>query len=260
MYMYHIHNEMDDSNNVRKCIILELNELMNGVNVAGHNYDHFIAVRDHAIEALKHEIISDRKKLQVELAALLHDVDDRKLFPNNKVSQSDSRKSQPYDREDNVNARMILEKSIKNIEDADEFIEGIIVLINLVACSKNGDSEPPKPWMAIPRDCDRLEAIGQIGIDRCRDLCIQKKYPFHLDSTPRAYDHQHVLEAATSDRFNAYMKGTLSVSMIDHYYDKLLHIGNAKSLRSQNPYILEEAARRNDSMVQFVIDYWKNNK
>lgn len=213
-------------------------DLMKDVEVGGHNFRHFEAVRDHAIEAVKCEPnLSERQKIQIELAAFLHDADDEKIFSKN------------YN-----NARKIL--SYIEIEDKEEFIEGIIAMIDLVSCSKNGDKEPLEPWMAIPRDCDRLEAIGSIGIERCREFTLHKQAPFSVDSTLRAYTPEEVWVAATPERFTAYMNGAKSASMIDHYYDKLLHIGQSHRLRSQNPYILREAATRNDIMVQYVIDYW----
>ena len=140
----------------------------------------------------------------------------------------------------------------------EEFIQGIIDMISLVSCSENGDSEPPFPWMAIPRDCDRLEAIGEIGIKRCKDFMVEKKGLFHTDNTPIATTKQEVELAANPERFKAYMRGVKSASMIDHYYDKLLHIGKPECLRSQNPYILQEASRRNGVMTNYVIDYWAN--
>jgi len=216
------------------------NELRN--LMIGHNFDHFIAVADHAIKALEYEDLSPRKKLQVELASLLHDADDEKIFPNSKNYQ---------------NARLILGEITNTIENPEEFIETIIQMIALVSCSKNGDNEPPEPWMAIPRDCDRLEAIGQIGIDRCREFTIHRGTPFHTNNTPRAYTEEEVWKAATPERFNTYMKGTRSTSMIDHYYDKLLHVGKSEHLRSQNPYILEEAARRSHIMVKYIISISK---
>lgn len=208
-----------------------------------HGLIHFTNVRNHAIKALKYENLSDRKKLQVEFAALLHDVDDKKLFPNSV---------------NNENARKILAESV-DIDDKQKFIDDIISMIDLVSCSKNGDSEPPEPWMAIPRDCDRLEAIGQIGIDRCKEFTDYKKAPYHVENTTRASNEEEVWKAATPERFVLYMKGAQSASMLDHYYDKLLHIGKPECLRSQNKYILEEAARRNNIMVEFVIKYWKDN-
>lgn len=240
-----------NTNNIILKVQLELQALMSGVNVAAHGYDHFIDVWNHSVKALKHEQLSDRIKLEIELAALLHDADDKKVFKKN-VTSSNSQESYP-------NAREILKKTTIEVDNQEQFIQDIIDMISLVSCSENGDNEPPHPWMAIPRDCDRLEAIGEIGIKRCKEFIIEKKAPFHVENTIIAKTRDEVESAANPERFAAYMRGARSVSMIDHYYDKLLHIGKPHCLRSQNPYILEEAARRNNVMTQYVIDYWTNS-
>lgn len=129
----------------------ELRQLMQDKDMGGHGLDHFLAVADHARKALLHENLDKKIKLQIELAALLHDADESKIFPLNK---------------NNENAHRILDKII-DFDNKNEFINNVISLINLVSCSKNGDDDVPQPWMAIPRDCDRLEAIGEIGIKRC---------------------------------------------------------------------------------------------
>ncbi|CAK7994550.1 Hypothetical protein POVR1_LOCUS74 [uncultured virus] len=54
-----------------------------------------------------------------------------------------------------------------------------------------------------------------------------------------------------------YSQGEKSQSMIDHYYDKLLHIGQPRALKSQNSYILLEAEKRNHQMIEYVLTYWK---
>jgi uncharacterized protein len=228
---------------IRKAVESCLKELMVGRDVGGHGFDHFIVVADHAVNALTHENISDRRKLQVELAALLHDADEDKIFPE----------SVNYE-----NARRILSETV-DIDDKETFIDEIINMIDIVACSRNGDNEVPESWMAIPRDCDRLEAIGQIGIDRCREYTDHLGNPYHIDSTPRVKTLEELWQVATGDRFNDYMNGKKSFSMIDHYYDKLLHIGQPNRLRSQNPYILAEASRRNDVMIEFVLSYWRDH-
>nr|AEX62290.1 putative metal-dependent phosphohydrolase [Moumouvirus Monve] len=221
---------------------------MIGHDVGGHGFDHFIAVRNHALKALEFENISTTKKLQVELAAFLHDVDDPKIFHTSINYQ---------------NARHVLDTSFKEIKFDDlildttyeSFKNDIIQLISLVSCSKNGDDEPPEPWMAIPRDADRLEAIGEIGITRCRDFAIHINLPFYTLETPIAKTCEDVLKFATIERFNKYKSGHKSISMIDHYYDKLLHIGKLAYLKSQNPYILKEAEKRNEIMIDFVLNF-----
>lgn len=81
------------------------------------------------------------------LACLLHDADDRKLFPETA--------------ENNGNARKISEKNgVSN-----EITERIIDIINSVSFSagKIPDSLEGK----IVQDADRLDAIGAVGIARC---------------------------------------------------------------------------------------------
>lgn len=217
-------------------IKLALKELINNHSVGGHDYDHFLAVEAHALKALEYESLDETTKLQIRLASLLHDADEPKMFNTN----------------NNSNARMLLHMGHFD----DTFIEGVIDMINLVSCSKNGDQPVPFRWMAIPRDCDRLEALGEVGIQRCIDYNNHIKMPKHCSDTIRATTIDDVLRCATSERFKAYMNGRPSASMIDHFYDKLLHIGRPQALVSQNAYILEEAHRRNAIMAQFVVDYW----
>ncbi|CAK7994551.1 Hypothetical protein POVR1_LOCUS75 [uncultured virus] len=118
---------------------IHLQTLLVDRDVAGHGFGHMKTVADHAMKALEVETISPSEKLAVSLAALLHDADDEKIFPGSV---------------DNENARKIL----TTIGAAD--VELIVEMINLVSCSKNGDTDPPKPFMAIPRDCDKAELIG----------------------------------------------------------------------------------------------------
>nr|URM62476.1 hd phosphohydrolase domain containing protein [Mimivirus sp.] len=185
---------------IKELVENETIKLMKNHNIAGHGLDHFVAVRDHAINALKFEQLTNEKNLQVILAAYLHDVDDNKIFP----------KSTNYQ-----NARKILDDTFKNFDYTklnfnityDEFKTNIIQLISLVSCSKNGDNEPPEKWMAIPRDADRLEAIGEIGIQRCLEYTNHISLPYYLADTPRAKNMIDINLFATTERFNSYKSG-----------------------------------------------------
>jgi len=210
-------------------------ELMTGKDVGGHGIDHFVAVRDHAVKAVACLDLPESTKEAIVLAAFLHDVDDPKIFTDSK---------------DNCNARAIM------IRVDPTKTELVIEMINLVSCSHNGGGDVREEYLAIPRDCDRLEAIGEIGIERCREYAQHIGNPRHLPMTPRAYTSEEVEMNATPERFQAYAGGAKSVSEIDHYYDKLLHIGKPECLKSNNPYILEEAARRHQVMVNYVVGYW----
>jgi len=216
-----------------------VSDLMTGRHVGGHGIDHFVAVQDHAIRAVAclGDSIEDELKQAIVMAAFLHDIDDPKIFK---------------DSCDNCNARAVMARIDPSLT------ETVVEMINLVSCSHNGNDDVKYPYMAIPRDCDRLEAIGEIGIKRCREYAQHIGNPRHLDSTPRAYTVEDLELIATPERFQAYANGAKSVSEIDHYYDKLLHIGKPECLKSNNPYILEEAARRHQVMVDYVLEYWRN--
>lgn len=237
----------------------ELRELMRDHDIGGHGIDHMIAVMEHAKKAVAYENLPVYTKEKIIFASLLHDADDPKIFKDN-----------------TDNARTILHKSITDeylisllentissitpeilIQYRDGFISDIIELINLVSCSKNGNSDPEFSWMAIPRDCDRLEAIGEIGIKRCDEYSASINTPDYVDETPRVYTEEELWKIATPERFNKYRK---SVSKIDHYYDKLLHIGKPECLKSKNKYVLQEAARRNNIMIKYVLNFWNTHQ
>jgi uncharacterized protein len=131
----------------------KLNKLLTDNKVSEcHGLNHAESVMNNAFYALEAQdyTLTDEEKDSVLLAALLHDADDRKFFPNNHNYE---------------NLRNILE------DKSEEFINQVISMVDLVSSSKNGDFIPEyiknKEWMLIPRYADRLEAIGVIGIERC---------------------------------------------------------------------------------------------
>ncbi len=112
-------------------------------NSDGHGADHSLRVYNNALNIRKAYECND---LYVDLGALLHDVDDYKLF-NNK---------------NNENARKFL---IENDFDS-EAIEDIIEIINSVSFTKNKGTKPKTLEASIVQDADRLDAIGAIGVAR----------------------------------------------------------------------------------------------
>ena len=112
-------------------------------NSDGHGADHSLRVYNNALSIRK---AYECNELYVDLGALLHDVDDHKLF-NNK---------------NNENARKFL---IENDFDS-EAIEYIIEIINSVSFTKNKGTKPKTLEASIVQDADRLDAIGAIGVAR----------------------------------------------------------------------------------------------
>lgn len=113
-------------------------------NSDGHDAQHTLRVYHNAL--LISESEPDCNLFVVSLAALLHDVDDYKLFRT----------------ENNANARTFL--SSQNIET--EQIDYICDIINSVSFSKNHGKLPTSIDAKIVQDADRLDAIGAIGIAR----------------------------------------------------------------------------------------------
>ncbi len=113
-------------------------------NADGHGTDHAMRVYQNALYLLDFHPECDR--MAVSLSALLHDVDDHKLFHT----------------ENNANARAFL----KDQHLPDETIDLICAIINDVSFSKNRGKKPACMEGMIVQDADRLDAIGAIGIAR----------------------------------------------------------------------------------------------
>jgi uncharacterized protein len=113
-------------------------------NADGHDFNHSIRVYENARNIAAGYPACDL--LVVSLAALLHDVDDHKLFST----------------ENNQNARAFLQSQPVRQDE----IECICTVINAVSFSKNRGKRPESLEGQIVQDADRLDAIGAIGIAR----------------------------------------------------------------------------------------------
>ena len=121
-------------------------------------------------------------------------------------------------------------------------------MIKYVSASSNGNQVPERavsnPELLWPRFSDRLEAIGTIGMVRCYQYNEEQGNPLFVETTPQPKTTEEVWENVLSERFDNYMKTKVSNSMMDHYYDKLLHVAVFDAEVVKNSYLLEEAARR----------------
>ena len=113
-------------------------------NADGHDAEHSMRVYANAMKLAERYHECDNEV--VALAALLHDVDDHKLF----------------DTKDNANARAFLTSN----DLGEKKIEQICVIINGVSFSKNRGKKPDSIEGQIVQDADRLDAIGAVGIAR----------------------------------------------------------------------------------------------
>ncbi len=113
-------------------------------NHDGHDAGHTMRVLKNAQELLLS--FPEADAFIVQLAVLLHDADDHKLFST----------------ENNYNARSFMEKM--GVDP--EIIELVCDAINSVSFSKNRGKTPATIEGKIVQDADRLDALGAIGIAR----------------------------------------------------------------------------------------------
>lgn len=113
-------------------------------NCNGHDVAHTLRVYRNALTIAKSEEFCDMEV--VALAALLHDVDDYKMFHT----------------VNNQNAMLFLKKHDISASETEQIIDAI----NSVSFSKNKGRKPRTIEGKIVQDADRLDAMGAIGIAR----------------------------------------------------------------------------------------------
>lgn len=211
-----------------------------------HGWEHVQRVHIHTQCALKslHTPLAEKAATDIELASLLHDVDDKKYFPLTPAGTF-------------PNAKTILESI--GVTDSSRILE----MISWVGCSENGNSVPDfvcdteeYHWL-IPRWSDRLEAVGARGVVRCFQYTREKNNPLFSESSPRPTSEEELWNVyATPERFVAYQKrGGSSTDMISHYYDKLLHIARPPKSIVRNPYLEAMADKSAAELLQVCLEF-----
>jgi uncharacterized protein len=216
-----------------------------------HGFDHGIQILNHTINALKYynKKISRREKLLVKLAALLHDIDDSKYFPNNKNFENAR-----YILNE-VNKKQIINSAVLNESE----INKIIKIISWVSCSKNGNTIPTEcknnEYLLYPRYADRLESLGLIGLERTLDYAIHVNNPICIkkEGNKDITIEEIYTKFATIERANNY--SGVSASMIDHFYDKLLRLGKYPI---RNKYF-DEICKIRQKPLEDIILYFEQN-
>lgn len=220
---------------------------------SSHSIEHFDAVTEHCRRAVTDH--TDSQKMSVILAGLLHDVDDVKLLKDHCAKTRDYSEER-FVLDEYSNARFVLDKV--GYDDT----ETVIKMIDLVSCSKNGDShdESLPDWYYIPRYADRLEATGEIGIKRIITYNTGLGRPMHAEQTQRVSSVEEMSLVAVKERYDLYIQRRTDIyplTVLDHVYDKIYHIAIPEWLH--NTYLEEEMAGRKEYIVEWVINYWKRN-
>lgn len=211
----------------------------------GHNFEHVLQVAMHvSVASRSSDPPLDKERITILVAAgLLHDVDDRKFFNTADYS----------------NARNLIRQVAEKFPIPEDFEDRVIKIIKTVSASENGSvfPEDTEEWEKIVRYCDILESIGYIGIARCYAYTNNVGRPYFNQSTPRPKNHAELNEMIKdTSRFENYVakRGKVGeTSMMDHYFDKLLHL----KCDTDNPYIRKVFDERMTIMKDFVVNFGK---
>lgn len=202
---------------------------------------------NHALNVMKHvkqSIINDTRfhldaqtQIDLLLTSLLHDLDDHKYYSN-----------------DSHNAQTFLETRL-----CEDRVQRILSWIGYISTSKNGNHIPNDailaPWILWPRYCDRIEAVGKVGIARVIEYSHQHNVVDYVATTPKATTYEDVMIYATPERFEQYLSNNgTSVSLIDHIYDKLLHICDVETY---SPYINHHLSVGKHALIDMCLRYGK---
>lgn len=216
--------------------------------------------------------VTPARVLALQLAALLHDADDGKYFGKGSTNARD------------IMQRVLLTSANRTTATSDAasaaaargpdvaapasslpgVVEEALTMISWVSTSKNANDIPAAcaedPMLLWPRWCDRLEAIGWPGVVRCWQYTLEQGAELVAAASPRPAAEADIWAEATPARFAAYRtSGGHSASMVDHYYDKLLHLASPMvGQTSHNPrsrYLAAVARERVAPMVEVLLEF-----
>lgn len=192
---------------------------------SGHDYFHTLRVFKMATRLAEQE---GAEVETVQLAALLHDVDDRKISPSTYQVQT--------------NARAFL--SSNGVES--QRIEQICQIIREVSFGSNNSAPTTLEGQCV-QDADRLDAIGAIGIARAFAYGgNHNRHMYHPDIRPN--------ENMTKEE---YLKSESTT--INHFYEKLFKLTAMMNTKAA----IQIAEARESYMKAFVaefMDEWDGNR
>ena len=190
---------------------------------SGHDWWHIFRVRNMALELRKSE---GGDPFIIEMAALLHDLDDWKLKKE----------------DDAPNSRQWLKK----VAVPKGIIELIEEIINEVSFKGAGIETPATTIEAkIVQDADRLDAIGAIGIARA--------FAYGGNKGRLIYDPN--VKSQLHQNFDAYKKGDSPT--IHHFYEKLLLLKDRLNTVSAKN-IAKKRHRFMEMYIEQFFNEWEN--
>lgn len=184
----------------------------------GHDWWHVHRVRNLALKISEAE---GGNRFIIEMAALLHDVDDWKLISNEKDKKT----------------KVWLKRLKINTKDTNHILE----IIGQVSFKGAGvETRATSLEARIVQDADRLDAIGAIGIARTFAYGGNKGRPIYIPE----------IKPEIHNDFESYKNGTAPT--INHFYEKLLLLKNRLNTKTA----MEIAKKRHKFMEEFLEQFF----
>lgn len=189
---------------------------------SGHDYYHSLRVYKLATSICNEE----NADLEiVQLAALLHDVDDYKLFGGSVGNYTNA------------------ENFLKSINIPHSKIQSICEIIASISFKGTDTKIPDSLEGKIVQDADRLDAIGAIGIARAFAYGGSKNRSIYI---PSEKPHENM-------NFEEYSK--LEGTTINHFYEKLLKLENLMNTNTGKTLAKSRHKYMEDFLDEFFYEW-----
>ena len=185
---------------------------------SGHDYFHTLRVYKMATRIAEQE---DADLMIVQLAALLHDVDDIKLSPETHVNKD---RAVAFLREHSISEAMI---------------ETICEIIGEVSFKGTDSAVPETIEGRCVQDADRLDAMGAIGIARA----------FAYGGSHNRVIHDPDRKPAVNMNADEYQKHVSTT--VNHFYEKLFQLKDLMNTDTAKKI----AEQRDDYMKSFMSEF-----
>ena len=192
-----------------------------------YDYHHTMRVYRLAMQIAEQE---NADMLIVQLAALLHDVDDVKLSP------------ETHDTKKNA------VRFMKNSGVDDKVIASVCKIIDEVSFVGTDSVVPSTLEGKCVQDADRLDAIGAIGIARTFAYCGSKGRRIH---DPDIKPMTNMNKADYNQNHNS--------TSINHFYEKLLLLKDMMNTETAKKMAMHRQAVMKEYLVEFMAE-WEGEK
>lgn len=194
---------------------------------SGHDYYHTMRVYRLAMQIAEQE---NADMLIVQLAVLLHDVDDVKLSPETHEAKKNA------------------VEFMKNNGVDDKVIASVCKIIDEVSFAGTDSVVPSTLEGKCVQDADRLDAIGAIGIARA----------FAYGGSKGRRIHDPDIKPMTNMNKADYNQNHNSTS-INHFYEKLLLLKDMMNTETAKKMAMHRQAVMEDFLEEFMAE-WEGEK